>query len=549
MRGTASTPGKKTWFDIGSIRKNAVGVPSAERSRSMTFIRLLLVALVPGSLLLTGCFSYHPASGPALAAVPLAGDDWPEFDTAPIESLAKIPETISRYTLDLERLQPALKNHYADNAELVLAKIREAADMPITENRLTEHGLIRAWDDFYESNRETEVSEWSFSGKLEKFIPNAAFLTADELAWQQERRRSRQDHGVDVHLDEPSAPIYGTIGTGETERWELEEGMRLRIPKDVSPDAPGLIIHITSLYENKWEHDTIRRFQAHGWAVAHLDSETNLREPNATEYMRIQDRRRQRTMELDRPLVEAETERIMAGEELKQDARAEFERMRAYQDQVNAEFPNIENGFGIKPDTDIPAHAAMIAGKADQKIALHAYAAEAMLSSIDRMYPQLADRPVVVMGFSAGAIVAPTVAARLHEMFPGRTLLLVMVGGGGDLLTISRESDLTDGGIQLIAFYSGTRPTDEQIAGLQAAYEQSARLDPLRAAEAIRDIPVLHIYANNDTIVPTPAAERFNAAHGNVDRLVHSGNHGTLFYFVSGQAGKIRSWLRTHGAD
>lgn len=34
---------------------------------------------------------------------------------------------------------------------------------------------------------------------------------------------------------------------------------------------------------------------------------------------------------------------------------------------------------------------------------------------------------------------------------------------------------------------------------------------------------------------------------GSVDRLVHRGNHDTLFYFMAQHAGRVRSWLRAHG--
>jgi hypothetical protein len=29
---------------------------------------------------------------------------------------------------------------------------------------------------------------------------------------------------------------------------------------------------------------------------------------------------------------------------------------------------------------------------------------------------------------------------------------------------------------------------------------------------------------------------------------VHRGTHNTLFFFINGQAGRMRSWLRSHGA-
>jgi hypothetical protein len=53
------------------------------------------------------------------------------------------------------------------------------------------------------------------------------------------------------------------------------------------------------------------------------------------------------------------------------------------------------------------------------------------------------------MGFSAGALAAPTAAARIHDQLSA----VVLIGGGCDIFRISQESSFTNGG--LIIF--GTR--------------------------------------------------------------------------------------------
>jgi len=182
----------------------------------------------------------------------------------------------------------------------------------------------------------------------------------------------------------------------------------------------------------------------------------------------------------------------------------------------------------------------------DERIAEHAYAAQALIEESDRAFPDLADKPIVVMGFSAGSLVTPAIAQRLHETFPDRKIAIVMIGGGGDLLSASIGSVFTDGGIHLEP-RDGPEPTREQLDELVTHYRAASMLDPLTLAPIIRDLPVLHIYASRDTVVPADTARAFNAAHGRVDALSHPFDHDSLFLFLPGEAGRIRTWMRSHG--
>jgi len=510
---------------------------------------LFIAGVLSAVVTLPGCFTYRPASGVALEPVPLPADAWPAFDTAPLEQLLETPTEINRYTVRTEVVKNGLRDEKPEDAERMLAFVEDAAVLPIDTVRMTDHGLIRTWSDPYHANKTTTVPEFFSFGKIERFIQTGSFLTVRELAWEQASRASRQEHDYLTSLDKPSSVGFGTKPTGVVEDWELEEGMSLGLPRGDQSESPGLIIHITSLIENKYEHNTIRRLQAHGWSVAYLESYLSLRGPHAVERMRQYHARSRILNDRTSGVMAHDPERdFKANPYSKGEKKARHDAYTAAWNKTYIEFPLPETGFEIHPESDIAAKARLIAETADEQLAYHAYGAQALVETIDGQHPVLADRPVVVIGFSAGAILAPTVAARLHEAYPDRRIMLVLIGGGGDLLTLSRESSLTKGGVRLEPA-EGPEPTDEQIAALQAEYERLSRLDPLRAAEALRDIPVLHIYAAKDKVVPTSAAERFNQAHGNVDRLVHAGNHGMLFFFVSGQSGKIRGWLREHGAE
>jgi hypothetical protein len=499
-------------------------------------VALLLATVLP----IAGCFSYHPSNTPTRPSEPLAADAWPRFDTDPLEALAATPASVPRFVIDRDRVAGSLKSAGDARIDETVADLESRTAYHVRLVRRTDHGLLRFWTDPRDNGRVTRKPFFSWNGRLEEFVRNGAFLTAPALAAGDAREQSRKDHGLEEDARAGVGP-FGLRRTGEPQRWRLDEGIGLSVPSEVAPDAPGLIVHLTSLLENKYEHGVLNRFRGWGWAVAHIESRIGVPGPNETARIRRRDLQRQRVRAL---MDEAYPDPpVSLKEHIARDTL-----LHLVTEQVEAEFPDLDTGFEIRPGTDIAALGATIARAVDARLAEHAYAAEALVAAIDEANPQLATRPLVVFGFSGGALAAPAVAARLHEAFPGRPLRLVLVGGGGDILTIARTSTLTDGGVTLVP-KDGPEPTGAQLAELQRAYEEASRLDPLRAAAALRDVPILHISADADTVVPTPAARRFDQTHAGVDRIEHRGSHNTLFFFLNSQAGKIRSWLRAHGAE
>jgi pimeloyl-ACP methyl ester carboxylesterase len=160
-----------------------------------------------------------------------------------------------------------------------------------------------------------------------------------------------------------------------------------------------------------------------------------------------------------------------------------------------------------------------------------------------RLTLPIPDRPIVVIGFSAGSLVTPTVAARLREVYPNRVAAMILVGSGAPVFDVSRYSKLTDGGIVLTP-PGGPAPDDDTIDALRERYLPLATMDPWNTALAIRDLPVLHIYAAKDKIVPARTARLLNDRLVKPDRLVYSGGHLGLFYFIPPQRERISQWLQ-----
>lgn len=509
----------------------------------------VLTLFVLTALWLPGCFSYHRAQGGPAQAELLPADAWVRPDAEALRPLAGTPSLIRRYEVDRDGLTEDFPQLTPEQLDLVADKAVRLHAVEIIESRLTEGGLIRLWHDTRNPESDTRRPLFfNFRGRIEKFVDRGAFLTPDHLEWRMANEGSRERHGLEERTRSRGTDVRAVTITDETARWRLREGYSLGFS---FPDGEpvGLVIHLTSLFENKYEHAVVRRLKRWGWAVGHVETQLSVRGPLAE---RAMDRRNEREalLESRMPFHPPEfTERVYAGDEPSFAEMSSYVRRRhELGEELKKDLSDLGTGFELGPDSDPEAIADAIAAAVDLKLSEHADAVAALVESLDRMHPELAGRPLLVTGFSAGALAAPAVAARLRESHPDRPVLLLLAGGGGTLLEIAQGSTLTNGGIRLKA-RDGPDPTPEQLAALQSRYESRSRLDPIRAAAALRDIPVLHIYAGNDTVIPTAAAERFNAAHGSVDRMVHRGNHDTLLFFLNSQAGRIRSWLRSHGVE
>ncbi len=509
----------------------------------------VLGMLLPVIPILGGCFSYHRAADNPLAVEPMPPDAWIRPDTDILRPLAETPALIRRYHADRALLAEEFPDLTDEQLDLFVEAAADLHAIEMLGTRLTDGGLLRLWHDPEDDGVETRIPMFfSFGGRIEEFSQRGSFLTPDQFAWRLASEASHERHGLPERVRYNWTDVRGITTTDEIQRWRLWQGYSLGYSFPET-DPVGLVVHLTSLYENKYEHAVIRRLKRWGWAVGHIETELSVRGPLAEQAM---DRRNEREalLESRMPLHPKDfTERVYA------DDTPSFEEITAYSKnryelglELKKDLPDLGTGFEIGPDTDPVAIADAIARAADLRLSEHADAVAALVESLDRIRPDLAGRPVLVTGFSAGALAAPAVAVRLREHFPDRRILVLLVGGGGTLLDIAQGSVLTNGGLRL-KHPHGPEPTPEQLSILQERYESQARLDPIRAAAALRDIPVLHVYADADTVVPTTAAERFNAAHGSVDRLVHSGNHDTLLYFLDSSASRIRSWLRFHGVE
>jgi pimeloyl-ACP methyl ester carboxylesterase len=237
--------------------------------------------------------------------------------------------------------------------------------------------------------------------------------------------------------------------------------------------ARGLIIHLTSLGGYDYERPVLEELRSRGWAILWVDSSTVRPTPI---------------------------------------------------------------GFGIDPDHPEPA-AEAIAQHVSDRVSEIAYAVEAGLDFISRERPEIPTTPLVLCGYSAGALAAPTVAA----LIPRKIDAAVLVGGGANLLDISQRSALTDGGIKL--YWPSGSASRADRRRLNALYLEHCRLDPYWTASALRDKPILLLHAVFDRIVPASDGDLLYKRLDRPERINFPLGHELLFLHLPTQAKTIADWI------
>jgi fermentation-respiration switch protein FrsA (DUF1100 family) len=206
-------------------------------------------------------------------------------------------------------------------------------------------------------------------------------------------------------------------------------------------------------------------------------------------------------------------------------------------------------GFGVagvgdhrdaRNDADLDRFGAGIGELLNERLSEWAYGCEAMVQLVRQERPNLENKPIVVLGFSAGAIGAPTVAARLGEQVKG----VVLVGGGVDVARIAQTSTLSDFGLGVT--FNGERVSGEKLDRLSDAYLKAATLDSFHTASSLRHTPALMLQAVADDIVPVQTGQELYERMGKPERWLFGGGHELLFLQLGWFDTKIADWVDGH---
>lgn len=391
-------------------------------------------------------------------------------------------------------------------------------------------GVLRAWElteagERLRDERAKILGEGIWTDIFLSFRPNGTFLSAGWIAREGPRGLIAADA-----MD----PEYKLPGV------KLTEGLDLRIPSaEDCAEAKGLILHLPAMMPTKYEEGLLEHLKADGWAFAHLDVSIRAVSPTERDQERVVVMRRRAVDEMIGEWVKANPPEEIDG--IRRPKGPPYQTMREFYLRSKALHPDFPTGFELTGDADPSAVGQTIALAADEQLAAHAFAADAIIEATMRLRPELADKPVVILGCSAGSMFAPVVAAKLRERLGQRLAAVALIGGGADILTLTQGSTMSDGGIELAP--EGEKPDRKLYASALAEYRAATTLDREETALAFADVPVLHHYALFDEFVPTKNARILNARIQNLDTLVHIGGHKTLFYFLSQQHGRICSWI------
>ena len=193
----------------------------------------------------------------------------------------------------------------------------------------------------------------------------------------------------------------------------------------------------------------------------------------------------------------------------------------------------------ITPQTSPEEAVHEIARGIDERLLHKAMSVEAAIEMLRAEDPRLAHRPVVIAGFSAGAIMAPTVAARN----PGLYDAMLLVAGGSHLLDIGLRSTFS----RNIRFESinGHTITPQFLASANEAYLRASRLDPYHTAPTLRNMPILMLHGVNDDWVPADRGVELWKRLGKPRRWVFPGGHRIVFWRLPSLAGKLERWAHS----
>lgn len=178
-----------------------------------------------------------------------------------------------------------------------------------------------------------------------------------------------------------------------------------------------------------------------------------------------------------------------------------------------------------------------------ESIGLMAMAYEEAVSYFWSFDRTLASKPLIVVGFSMGAIQAPTVAARMPRVDGA-----VLIGGGANLLGIIAADGVPGIAWSLIRDERGVQRTlSPQLADeLSDEYLRHATLDPYNTAPLLKDKPVLMLHGRFDRRVPARFGDLLWERLGKPERWVGNYGHDLLFYFLDDHAAQIADWVDHH---
>ncbi|HYE61908.1 MAG TPA: hypothetical protein VD997_07915 [Phycisphaerales bacterium] len=496
----------------------------------MPLICLLLALLA----VLSGCWSHQPARPRAAIVESRQLDEaaWPARDTQQLRTiLEQTPDSIHIW-----RRRDGVEESALNDAERQLI----APTNTVAYKGIHARNLLRIFKRPDSAGGLVGWAEWGYL--FMGFQPNGFIVSSRTLenAAKSEALRANLAPPLRVKLPAPKPEANPRIEPLDLTHLHLDEGLPVYIPEPSANPVRGVILHLQSLGANEYEPKVLDEFRERGWAVIDLKPQSYIRSPIPEAW-----HEEIRTLEARHRDLQAEVYALDTRDNAKMAAasrNAKNHPKYAEMERVFKRWSKLrKGGYQVCTDADVSKVAKEIAWEVDQGMAGCAYAVESILDYIDTQRPDLQNKPVVLMGFSAGALATPTSAAWIEARHPGRISAVVLIAGGCDLLKITRESSFHDGGVRIIC---GEEPVDKAVAAqVNDLYLASSRLDPYHTAPMIAHLPILQVHASKDTWVPKATGEMLYERLGGPERLNLSGDHDVLFYLLPGKKEWMADWV------
>jgi dienelactone hydrolase len=188
-------------------------------------------------------------------------------------------------------------------------------------------------------------------------------------------------------------------------------------------------------------------------------------------------------------------------------------------------------------------HANLVAHEIDNCLAESAYAAESVLAYLAQKNPKWVRGARVVIGASVGALATPAVLKRI-----GGADAVVYIGGGANVPEVALESsiDIYQPKIRVSDGLSASLRREkvaETRRRLKELALQRSRVDPLKVAPTLPQIPTLMLSGEMDHIVPAHTGDLLYHALGRPERWRYPVGHILLFLGLPLQAERVANWM------
>lgn len=517
------------------------------------------------SMVLSGCYVASTGSNERMTQPPVmvAASVWPRLPMRELEEVLWAYPDVQPLTPSPPRETPRAARVVGGAGEIGAGMRRAASASPTAALRVHRHAGAIVKLNVDEDGRPADNPP-DLMAMFIGFTPNGyvqtglGFGTAKERlsALIRERERMASVLNPSAGANRITQPFCAPTVVVE-ERSGYGTGIGFRFPT-VLPEKPrGVVLHLWALGANPYERQVMDEFRRRGWVIVDIDPDDgidrDINEDTVERVLELEDRKSELArlippLTLDRPFAEQWEERRRDPNQRELD--------KLVMESLTLRNPPMR----LRDEEDVEPLARMLAVEIDRTLARNALAVEAILSALHATHLETKTLPTVVIGFSAGALSAPAVVARLRERGLDTIAATVLIGGAANLVEVAARSTFYDGGVTLETrpLKPGeptdrnerpNRPSAALLRKLGTRYLELCRLDPYHTAAALRGMPVLQVHAIWDTWVPADLGDLLYQRLERPDILWHTGGHGMLFYFLPGQAAWIADWVERRSPE